>query len=330
MRSLQCPRSRERNLLAQALYSLCLLVGSASAGLILDAPAEVNFNAGIPYDCFETIELSSPFSITVTNHIQSSPTGRLLKPSTQSAKSGTGCFLGFTLDQSIFGQALVSGANELAYTLRDHAGRELETASIAGQPGEFLIVESLSRQAIHTPFQLRLALTPGQVVPPGPYTARLTVIAFSGTIHNCVEEDRAEVMLGATVDSTVRVSYQNEGEPAIDSGTAQAVLSSEKWQSSQAAQLIVFANSPFSVSVSSENRGVLAHEIPGLPSSLSYQLVVAGRHLSLRTRSSNILERRFMTPSQGISIPVTLSIPSAAGSLTGLHTDRLIFEVTAE
>ena len=330
MRRLQYPRIRERNLLAQALYALCFLVGNASARLILDAPAEVNFNSGVPYDCFETIELSSPFSITVTNHTQPSSTGRLLKRSTQAPKSGTGCFLGFRLDQSIFGQALVSGAHELAYTLRDRAGRELQTSTIAGQPGEFLVLESLSRQAIHTPFQLRFTLAPGQVVPPGPYTARLTIIAFSGTIHNCVEEDRVEIMLGATVDSTVRVSYQNEGEPVIDKGTAQTVLSNAKWQSSQTAQLIVFANSPFSVSVSSENQGVLAHEIPGLPSSLSYQLVVGGKHLSLRTRNSQILDRRFMTPSQGLSIPVTLSIPSAAGSLTGLHTDRLIFEVTAE
>ena len=330
MKTLQCPRTRERNLLAQALYTLCLLAGNASAGLILDAPAEAIFNFGIPYDCFETIEHSSPFSITVTNHTQSSSTGRLLKRSAQASKSGAGCFLGFRIDQSIFGQALVSGTHELAYTLRDHAGRELQTASIVGQPGEFLVLQSLGRQAIHTPFQLRLALFPGQVVPPGRYTARLSVIAFSGTIHNSVEEDRAEIMLGANVDSTVRVSYQNEGEPVIDSGTAQAVLSNTRWESSQGAQLIVFSNSPFSVSVSSENRGVLAHEISGLPSSLSYQLVVGGRHLSLSSPTSQVLDRRFMTPSQGISIPVTLSIPSAAGSLTGLHTDRLIFEVTAE
>ena len=197
--------------------------------------------------------------------------------------------------------------------------------------GQFTDATQRNESALHTYYYV---IPPLQVVPgrAGRYTDNPRFRLWENTTGGPVRRDQDRARHRARVPEAVQLSLVNYGGPFDAADVAQTL----NFETLSAGKILDFdlrvrGNTAFTVTMRSQNRGVLAHA-DSAPSSVPYELSVGGSAYDL-SGGGDVQVASFsgdQTDIQGEVYAVQVEIGNLSGTLAGLHRDNVTITVSAQ
>ncbi|MBI4183924.1 MAG: spore coat protein U domain-containing protein [Proteobacteria bacterium] len=247
-------------------------------------------------------------------------------------KAGDACAFFVTFSPGGAGsydRRLASGADELAYQVYDGPSKSnvlkaLPEASaaevLAGEFGPGLETVELSYY---------VEVPPLQVVPPGSYADQITLSLYEGTLTNHVFKRSQGVRIDARVRPTVQVCVVGCGA-LFDPYATRRTLDFGRLETGEIrnADVLVRANTDYTMLFSSENRGVMRH-VTLADSSVPYLLTVNGDAVDLGAPHAVVAEGAGPTTATGDRFTVSATVGTLDNALAGPHADNINVTVRA-
>ncbi|MEQ8559138.1 MAG: hypothetical protein RIB03_12545 [Henriciella sp.] len=211
---------------------------------------------------------------------------------------------------------LTSPSGSLEYGIQD-GGPNVTADSRVEKFGMF---SDMQREASHQ-FEIRVA--PGQDVRAGRYTGHIRVSLFKDDNGLDTFQDERIVEVVADVAPTVSASFGTD--PLAGSRSADIDFGVLSRNQSRSLQFSVAANTGYSLSLSSRERGRLKHEFTdfGIP----YDLVLDGREIDLETAEHDQHLTGLQSSQHDLRFDVS-SDPQTA--LAGFYSDQLTIVIAAQ
>lgn len=270
------------------------------------------------YDCFTSAAYPNTVNFTITK----TANGRKSYAVTAGTSANTGSYA----------RQLRSGGSRLNYQLyttsaMNYALKEppaaIATEVLSGSlPGP-------SGQVV--PLSFVFFIPPGQVVPPGSYTDRITVSIYDA--YNSVGAPQATrtITIRATVIAGAAVSIVPTGAP-FNAGRPQYTLNFGLLSTGQqqSCDVLIKQNNNCTVFYSSANRGVLRQVPVPTTDQIPYSLMAAGVTLDLSQPGSIALPPGISPGPDGSRYPVTITIGSVGNATAGTYEDQVTITVQAQ
>lgn len=203
--------------------------------------------------------------------------------------SGTG-FITFSTGSSgtFANRTLANGASVLSYQLHNtDAGRTVVKDLSADPTTEETLTFVIPENAVTCNVPFVLTIPAGQTIIPGEYLDEITVTVYTGTIENPEEESQGTLTLRGPVQSSLRIHLAEPGGefPLFGSPSTARTLDFGVFETGESLQadLLVEANCAFTVSLESENGGVMLDPAIDDGSAVPYSLTFAGSRLELES-----------------------------------------------
>jgi spore coat protein U-like protein len=246
-------------------------------------------------------------------------------------------FLTFAAGQSgkFNARLLKSGASQLSYQIYDNPANRNVLKDLSANPsatevltGSFPCSSGLQQQSLN----FTVFLPAGQLPAAGQYRDAVLVELYSGT-PRCHGWRRAFFCLSILVamNTVLEVSLVRPGAPFDNKSTALAldsgILAAGKTLD---ADLIVRANSRYTISVFSQNGGVLRNPDPGDASRVAYRFTSNGQSWSLPPAAAQpIVSRAAPTPLAGARYALSVVVGEVGWVTEGSYSDVLTFQAAA-
>lgn len=164
-----------------------------------------------------------------------------------------------------------------------------------------------------------------QDVPSGDYSDSIEISIYEGNTSQYTLRDTRRVTYTVTVPANISISIQSSvgiGETAdLNFGTLQI-------GESRSFSIDVVANTPYDLSIESENNGVLTQDTTRAPNTIPYALQYKGRHIDLSRRTYLSYPQRKHT-TEVITHKFNAIIGEFDFVLWGEYQDNLVLTVTA-
>jgi spore coat protein U-like protein len=246
-------------------------------------------------------------------------------------------FITFSAGQSgSFGaRALLSGADSMGYQIFDNLSRKDILKDLSASPsavevltGSFGCSQSWQQQSL----SFSVYLFPGQFPPAGQYLDTVIVQLYEGT-PSCRARRIAcmSFKISMTMNTALDVSLVQPGAP-FDQKSTSLTLDAGVLSSGivKAADLIVRSNTRYTISVASQNGGVLKNGDPADASNIPYQFSADGRSLTLpRAGSQPIASGTAPTGLAGKRFGLSVTIGTVGWATEGAYSDILTFQAMA-
>jgi spore coat protein U-like protein len=253
---------------------------------------------------------------------------------------GVACvyFVTFSAGQSgsFAARAALSGANPLSYQVYDTMGsRNVLKDLSANPPLTDVLTGSFAASGTTWTTQnlsFTVHLPPGQLPPAGAYADTVTMELYVGTpASHGARQQRVSFSLAATVSAALDVALVAAGAPFSPSSTAFTFdFGQLSVGSSRAADLVVRANSLNTITVTSQNGGVLRNADAGDASAVPYQLLVNSTPLTLPAGVPQpVASSAPRTTFAGTRYGITATVGSWGWATEGSYSDTLTIQAAA-
>jgi len=300
------------------LFTVCsLLTLSAEAcRLRLGNVPLLNFNgsSGAGYESFDSTNYPQPVPLTITNN----------------RRQACDYFITFSEGSSgTFNRTLRSGPNTLNYQLYDQASqasilKDLPVAAV----NEVLNGRFTGRGNQQLSFYLVIPIE--QVVRPGTYTDTVTLTVYTGNLTNNTQQRTRTLTISITVLEQIDLSLVNPGtgfnptltSRLIDFGILQAGKFSDF-------DLRVRSNIGYSITLSSQNQGNMAHIDPTDTSRIPYLFTANGSNVDLSGPSTTVINTPLVTSSLGTPYPMRVTVGTINNASAGDYQDNITITIIA-
>ncbi|MEW5815822.1 MAG: spore coat protein U domain-containing protein [Spirochaetota bacterium] len=228
-----------------------------------------------------------------------------------------------------------SGLNNLKYQIFDNAIQKniLKDLSGSPSPGEVLagtFPASSGWQTVDLTYLLYIPA--GQFLAPGKYEDTVTVTLYAGTIGSATEYDSQTVTYQASISQVVDISIVRPAFPfdplqkdlAIDFGIL-------KEGATNSGDIIVRSNAAFSLSLQSDNKGVMANLDRSDKSTVPYVFIFNGSPVNLTgTRPVDVLVNQSPTDLAGFRYNFTVIIQPYGMATEGSYQDIITVTIATK
>ncbi len=228
-----------------------------------------------------------------------------------------------------FSRTLTNGASSLNYQLYDQASqtnilKDLPTAT-ASEVLNGTITGRGNQQ-----FTFFLVIPAEQVLQPGTYTDTITVTAYEGDLTNYVQHRTRNLTISATVLEQIDLSLVNPGasfNPALTSRLIDfGILQAGKFSDFD---LRVRSNIGYSVALSSQNQGNMAHIDPTDNSLIPFTFTANGTNVDLSGPSATVINSPTPTSPLGIPYPMRVTVGTIGNASAGDYQDNITITIIA-
>lgn len=225
------------------------------------------------------------------------------------------------------------GNSALKYQIYDSAGsqRRMLKALPSATASEILSGAVIGEGEIQE-LAYVVVVDPGQVRMAGPYVDTFTITLYSGTLEDFTEEDAKEVVVSVPVGEVTELSLLASGG-LFTPGARSALMDfgTLRQDDYRELDLRVRSNAGYSVSLESENSGVLKHTSSGVSTTVPYTLRLAGATVDLGDGPQTpVLQPGRMTDAMGDVYPLSVTIGVTGTAVAGTYRDVITITVVSQ
>ncbi len=224
---------------------------------------------------------------------------------------------------------MLNGANVLNYQLYDQASqtnilKDLPSATAS----EVLSGNFTGRGSQQLSFFL--VIPTEQVVRPGTYTDTVTVTAYEGDLTNNIQHRTRTLTISATVLEQIDLSLVNPGgsfNPSLTSRLIDfGILQAGKFSDFD---LRVRSNIGYSVTLSSQNQGNMAHIDPTDTSRVPFSFTANSANVDLSGPAATVINTPLPTSPLGVPYPMRVTVGAIGNASAGDYRDNITITVIA-
>ena len=175
-------------------------------------------------------------------------------------------------------------------------------------------------------------VVPAQVRRSGLYTDTFTLTLYSGTLQDYTEQDAKTVVLSVPAGENVELSLSPSGS-SFDSGTRSALMDfgALRKDAHRELDLRVRSNAGYSITLESDNNGVLKHTGANVNSVVPYTLRLAGNPVNLGSGAQTpVLQPGRLTDANGDNYELSVTIGEVSGAVAGDYRGVITGTVAAQ
>lgn len=305
-----------RRLLLTVMLLFAAVLGAAAASYTLQIGNVVWTGGGGGYACFSSTAYPNTVNFTITK----TGTGRANYAVTAGPSQNTGTYT----------RKLKSGGSLLNYELYTTGAMNFQWKAPTTATANEVMSGSLSGQSQVVPLSFVFFIPPGQVVPPGTYTDRVTVSVYRAYNSTSSPYDTRTITLTVTVRADAAVSIVPTGS-AFNSSSPNLNLDFGTLAPGQTrnCDVLIKKNSDCTVSFSSDNNGVLKAVPTPTADQIPYTASAAGIAVDLAHSGSTVLPGGIPAGPDGNRYPVTVTIGNYGVVAAGTYQDRITLTVVA-
>lgn len=168
---------------------------------------------------------------------------------------------------------------------------------------------------------------PGQILTAGSYSDSITVSVYEGSVTGSKQlDDTQTISVASSVRSSVNVTFSQGGGAVPFAGTTQTIeFGTLQTGASRSFSLNVQANAPYSLSIQSDNKGVMKNASASANNTVPYTMTLNGASLGL----GGTVIANFGKPSGTAQQNFNVTIGDISQSVSGDYSDSLTLSVTA-
>lgn len=224
-------------------------------------------------------------------------------------------------------------AEALKYQIYDSAGgqRTVLKALPSANSGETLS-GTLTTEGEIRELTYVIVVTPQQVKTAGSYADTFTATLYSGTLSDYVQEDSRQVILTVPVGEITQLSLLATGS-SFNPEVRSALMDFGKLvkDDHRELDLRVRSNVGYSVTLESENRGVLKHATPSVTTVVPYTLKVGDSVVNLSgLPQTPVLQPGKLTDASGDNYVLSVTIGNISGAIAGTYRDFVTVTVATQ
>lgn len=225
------------------------------------------------------------------------------------------------------------GNEALKYQVYDSAGSQRTVLkALPSATASEILSGALTTEGEIQELTYVMVVDPGQVKSAGPYADTFIVTLYSGTLEDYTEEDAITVLFTVPVAETTQLSLLASSSP-FDPAVRSTLMDFGVLQSDdeRRVDLRVRSNAGYSVSLESENNGMLKHTQPGVATVVPYTLRLAGTVVNLGAGlQTPVSQPGRLTGADGDVYDVSVSIGEVSGAVAGTYRDVVTITVTSQ
>ncbi len=241
-------------------------------------------------------------------------------------------FLTIASSPSSPNRTLESGASSLNYLIYQDAARQqvLKSLSDAGSASDVYSGTAGPDLWPPTTATLYVSIDPEQFSSSGIYQDLLTAEVYTGSVSSPTLEASTNFYFSATVSGQVQAVLVDPGDPfnASQPSTYNMDFGQASGAASMGVDMRVRSNNGYIIQARSENNQKLVHStLSG--TEISYQFSVNSQSVDLSSGNDiQIASGTGQTSSDGVAIPMTLSVSDVSNKLAGVYEDNIVFTVS--
>jgi hypothetical protein len=309
-----CPNPR---FLTSLLF--CALLFRAAAANYTIQIGNVNWNGSAGgYACFSSTAYPNTVNFTITKAVN----GRANYAVTAGPSQNTGNYT----------RQLFSGGNALNYALYTSSAVTFQLKAPTTATANEVISGSVAGQSSQViPLSFIFYIPPGQVVPPGTYTDRITFSVYPAYNSTGPPDTTVTITFSAVVAAGAAVSIVPTGS-SFNSSAPQLTLDFGTLQTGQAksCDVLIKQNNYCTVNYSSANSGVLKQVPTPTTDQIPYTLSSSGMYLNLAQPGSIMLGPGVSPQPDGNRYPITITIGTVGNPAAGTYQDEITISVVAQ
>ncbi len=303
------------SIITLVVFSL-LAFSTEACGLRLNNIAPVTFggSTGIGYESFDTTLYPQSAPLTISNQ----------------RKNACNYFITFSEGSSgTYNRTLLNGANVLNYQLYDQASQANILKDLpAATASEVLSGNFTGRGAQQLSFFL--VIPAEQVVRPGTYTDTITMTAYEGDPTSSIQHRTRTLTISATVLEQIDLSLVNPGgsfNPALTARLIDfGILQTGKFSDFD---LRVRSNIGYSISLSSQNIGNMAHIDPTDSSLIPFSFTANSVNVDLSGPAATVINTPLPTSPLGTPYPMRVTVGTIGNASAGDYQDNITITIIA-
>jgi hypothetical protein len=297
----------------------CALLFRATAASYTIQLGNVNWNGSAGgYACFSGTAYPNTINFTITKAVN----GRANYAVTAGPSQNTGSYT----------RQLFSGGNALNYALYTTSAMTYQLKAPTTATANEVISGSLAGQSSQVvPLSFVFYIPPGQVVPPGTYTDRITFSVYPAYNSTGPPDTTVTITFSAVVAAGAAISIVPTGG-SFNSASPQLTLDFGTLQTgqSQGCDVLIKQNNNCTVNYSSANSGVLKQVPTPTTDQIPYTLSSSGTPINLTQPGSITLPSGVSPQPNGNRYPITITIGTVGNPAAGTYQDEITISVVAQ
>ena len=230
---------------------------------------------------------------------------------------------------------LTDGSNQISYGIYDDTVGSTILRDIEDEPASNEVLSGTVGSYATEGHSYAVIVDPDQFPPAGSYTDTFTIGLYTGTVGDlpsAQEEDTQSVNLTVTVEPVLDVALVDTGQPFNEEDTSLSInFGTLYYGDSRGGDIVVRANTIYSLSLNSFNGGIMVNDIVDDDSTVPYTLQIDGASLTLPAGTETLVTSGAgPTSVTGQRYSFNVSIGDFGMATEGDYHDEITVTVTAQ
>jgi len=304
--------------LLTSLFLCFSLLGAAAANYTLQI-GNVNWSGSAGgYACFNSTAYPNTVNFTITK--------------ATNGRQNYAVTAGPSLNTGNYTRQLRSGGNMLNYALYTTSAMTYQLKAPTTAVATEVISGSVAGQQSQViPLNFIFFVAPGQVVPPGTYTDRITFSVYPAYDSTGTPDTTQTITFTVVVAAGAAISIVPTGS-SFNSSAPQLTLDFGTLQTSQAksCDVLIKQNNNCTVNYSSANNGVLKQIPTPTTDQIPYTFSASGLNIDLTQPGSIMLPSGVSPQPNGNRYPIIITIVTLGNPSAGTYQDQITISVVAQ